>query len=108
MYRFNYNSSLIDTDDKHQLGFIAQEVQQYYPKAVKTNNLVLKNNMKIDNLLSVDVTQINYTLYGTVKKLAEDINTIREKLGITEIQTDVKNLAYVRKDGEDSDGLKIS
>ena len=108
LYRFNYNSSLIDTDDKHQLGFIAQEVQQYYPKAVKTNNLVLKNNMKIDNLLSVDVTQINYTLYGTVKKLAEDINTIREKLGITEIQTDVKNLAYVRKDGEDSDGLKIS
>ena len=105
LYRFNYNSSLIDTDDKHQLGFIAQEVQQYYPKAVKTNNLVLKNNMKIDNLLSVDVTQINYTLYGTVKKLAEDINTIREKLGITEIQTDVKNLAYVRKDG---DGLKIS
>jgi hypothetical protein len=108
LYRFNYNSSLIDTDDKHQLGFIAQEVQQYYPKAVKTNNLVLKNNMKIDNLLSVDVTQINYTLYGTVKKLAEDINTIREKLGITEIQTDVKNLAYVRKDGEDSTGLIIS
>ena len=108
LYRFNYDSSFIDTDDRNQLGFIAQEVQQYYPKAVKRNSIVLKNNNKIDGLLSVDVTQINYTLYGAVKKLTEDIITIKENLGITEIQKDVKNVAYVREDGEDSNGLIMS
>ncbi len=108
LYRFNYDSSFIDTDDRNQLGFIAQEVQQYYPKAVKRNSVVLKNNNKIDGLLSVDVTQINYTLYGAVKKLTEDIIAIKENLGITEIQKDVKNVAYVREDGEDSNGLIMS
>jgi hypothetical protein len=108
LYRFAYDTNYVDTNDKNQLGFIAQEVQQFYPKAVKKRDMGFTNNFKIPDLMTVDVTQINYTLYGAVKKLAEDIDTIREKLGITENQIDIKNKNYIRKEGEEISDLIIS
>ena len=69
LYRFNYinNFNNINKDNK-QLGFIAQEVIEYFPKAVYSNNYI-NADINIGNLLSIDVSQINYTLYGAVKKL---------------------------------------
>jgi hypothetical protein len=65
LYRFNYINGFNNVNkDIKQLGFIAQEVNEIFPKSV-----LLSNNYNISDLLSIDITQINYTLYGAVKKL---------------------------------------
>ena len=65
LYRFNYIQGFNNVNkDIKQLGFIAQEVNEIFPKSV-----LLSNNYNISDLLSIDITQINYTLYGAVKKL---------------------------------------
>jgi hypothetical protein len=77
LYRFNYIKELNNINkDKTQLGYIAQEVNDVFPKAVSSyefNNTMLS----IPDLLSIDVAQINYSLYGAVKKLIE-ININKE------------------------------
>jgi len=93
LYRFNYNTKYVKTTDKNQLGFIAQDVRKYFPKAVKNKTTRFDNDV-VPNLLSVDVTQLNYTMYGAVKHIGQDIDAIKEKLGITEVPNDVKNQPY--------------
>jgi len=93
LYRFNYNTKYVKTTDKNQLGFIAQDVRKYFPKAVKNKTTRFDNGV-VPNLLSVDVTQLNYTMYGAVKHIGQDIDAIKEKLGITELPNDVKNQPY--------------
>jgi len=77
LYRFNYIKELNNINkDKTQLGYIAQEVNDVFPKAVSSyefNNTMLS----IPDLLSIDIAQINYSLYGAVKKLIE-INNNKE------------------------------
>ena len=93
LYRFNYNTKYVKTTDKNQLGFIAQDVRKYFPKAVKNKTTRFDNDV-VPNLLSVDVTQLNYTMYGAVKHIGQDIDAIKEKLGITEVPTEIKNEPY--------------
>ena len=67
--RFNYISGFNTVNkDKTQLGFIAQEVYEIFPKAISSQEYY-SNFLNIPDLLSVDVSQINYSLYGAVKKL---------------------------------------
>ena len=93
LYRFNYNTKYVKTTDKNQLGFIAQDVRKYFPKAVKNKTTRFDNDV-VPNLLSVDVTQLNYAMYGAVKHIGQDIDAIKEKLGITEVPTEIKNEPY--------------
>ena len=81
LYNFNFKDNCVNTNDKHQLGFIAQEVQQIYPKAVEVGKMILNTNETIDDLLSLNTTQIDYTLYGAVKNLIEKIEDIDNELG---------------------------
>jgi hypothetical protein len=81
LYNFNFKDNCVNTNDKHQLGFIAQEVQQVYPKAVEVGKMILNTNETIDDLLSLNTTQIDYTLYGAVKNLIEKIEDIDNELG---------------------------
>jgi hypothetical protein len=60
-----------------QLGFIAQEVSAIFPKSISTQEYY-SDTLSIPDLLSIDVSQINYALYGAVKKLIE-INEEDEK-----------------------------
>jgi hypothetical protein len=56
------------------LGFIAQEVQAVYPKAVDVSKITINAsdaNDAIENILTLNTTQIDYTLYGAVKNLIE-------------------------------------
>jgi hypothetical protein len=69
----------VNTNDANQLGFIAQEVQNIYPKAVEVNKIQDKNGL-IPDLLSLNTTQIDYTLYGAVKELIKKIENIKNKL----------------------------
>jgi hypothetical protein len=80
LYRFNYIKELNNINkDLRQLGYIAQEVQGIFPKAVSAENFY-NDNLSIPDLLTIDITQINYSLYGTVKKLMEMYNEKRERL----------------------------
>jgi len=80
LYNFNFKNNCINTNDKHQLGFIAQEVQQVYPKAVEVGKIILNTNEAIDDILTLNTTQIDYTLYGAVKNLIEKIEDIDNDL----------------------------
>ena len=80
LYNFNFKDNCVNTNDRHQLGFIAQEVQQVYPKAVEVSNMIVNLEQKIDDLLTLNITQIDYTLYGAVKSLIEKIENIKIKM----------------------------
>ena len=75
LYNFNFKDNCVNTNDKHQLGFIAQEVQEVYPKAI---NVITNEN--IEELLTVNTTQIKYTLYGAVRSLIEKVERIEERV----------------------------
>jgi hypothetical protein len=76
--RFNYidGFNTVSRDNK-QLGFIAQEVYDIFPKAISSHEYNT-DTLSIPDLLSIDVSQINYSLYGAVKKLIK-INEEDEK-----------------------------
>jgi hypothetical protein len=85
LYRFNYIKELNSINkDLKQLGYIAQEVQDIFPKAVSSQEF---NNdiLSIPDMLSIDIAQINYSLYGAVKKLIEIDNN--KELRIKKIET---------------------
>ena len=69
--RFNYIDGFNTVNrDRTQLGFIAQEVSDIFPKSISSQEYY-SNTLNIPDLLSIDITQINYSLYGAVKKLIE-------------------------------------
>ena len=84
LYKFSYIKELHNINkDFQQLGYIAQEVQDIFPKAVSTQEFH-NEDLNISDLLSIDITQINYSLYGTVKKLIEMYNDIENRISILE------------------------
>jgi hypothetical protein len=95
LYRFNYIDGFNNVNkDIKQLGFIAQEVKEIFPKSV-----LLNNNYNIPDLLTIDITQINYTLYGAVKKLIKQnedkdrrIKRLETLLNIEDTPIDTSNI----------------
>ena len=75
LYNFNFKENYVNTNDRNQLGFIAQEVREVYPKAV-----IVKPDERIEELLTVNTTQIKYTLYGAVRSLIEKVERIEERV----------------------------
>jgi len=84
LYRFNFKNDVVNTTDRNQLGFIAQEVQNVYPKAVEANQIYVSGDNRIDDLLSLDTTQIKYNLYGAFKYLLQKVELLEKKLNIYE------------------------
>ena len=80
LYNFNFKDNYVNTNDRRQLGFIAQDVQRVYPKAVEVGKMIMKNNDGIENILSLNTTQIEYTLYGAVKKLIGNIEEMENEI----------------------------
>ena len=95
LYRFNYIKELnnINKDNK-QLGYIAQEVEDVFPKAISTQPFY-NNSLSISDLLSIDITQINYSLYGAVKKLIEMYNDIEKKVDALEKILNIENKSNI-------------
>ncbi len=50
-----------------------------YPKAVEVGKM-MKNNGGTEDILTLNTTQIKYTLYGAVKKLIEKVDNIESKI----------------------------
>jgi hypothetical protein len=89
--RFNYikGFNTVNRDIK-QLGFIAQEVKEIFPKSVFENNYI-NDTINIPDLHSIDITQINYSLYGTVKKLIEINNDNKKNIKKIECILNIDN-----------------
>ena len=64
--------------------YIVKEVQNVYPKAVEANQIYVSGDNRIDDLLSLDTTQIDYTLYGAIKYLIDKVEYYEKKLSIYE------------------------
>jgi hypothetical protein len=91
LYRFNYINGFNKgtQHDKTQLGFIAQQVQQHYPKSVFRSKTRIEDKREIPDLASVSTDQVNFTLFGAVKQLmrvvekqSKRIKKLEEMLGI--------------------------
>ena len=82
LYSFNFKDNCVNTNDKNQLGFIAQEVQQVYPKAVEVGRMILNTNETINDVLTLNTTQIDYTLYGAVKELINKVEILETKINM--------------------------
>jgi hypothetical protein len=75
LYNFNFKENYVNTNDRNQLGFIAQEVQEIYPKAV-----IVRPDEEKGDLLTVNTTQIKYTLYGAVKSLIDKVENLEMRV----------------------------
>jgi hypothetical protein len=91
LYRFKYIDGVGNgtKHDKTQLGFVAQQVKQHFPKAVQRSKRRLEDKREIPDISSLDVAQINLSLFGAVKQLikvvekqSKRIKKLEEMLGI--------------------------
>jgi hypothetical protein len=82
LYRFNYINgfSLNTTRDKTQLGFIAQQVSQHFPKSVLRSKTRIEDKREINDLASVSTDQINFTLFGAVKQLIKVVEKQNKRI----------------------------
>jgi hypothetical protein len=96
LYRFNYKDAFGNGThrDRTQLGFVAQQVNQYYPKSITRGKRKLDDNREVPDLASIDITQVNFTLFGAVKQLirvvekqSNRIKRLEEMLNIVEYDT---------------------
>ena len=96
LYRFNYKDAFGNGThrDRTQLGFVAQQVNQYYPKSITRGKRKLDDNREVPDLASIDVSQVNFTLFGAVKQLirmvekqSNRIKKLEEMLNIVEDET---------------------
>jgi hypothetical protein len=97
LYRFKYIDAFGNgtEHDKYQLGFIAQQVNKKYKNSVSRGSVKMKDNRNIPDLYMLDVSQINMTTYGAVKRLiriverqSKRIKKLEEQLGIEDDESD--------------------
>ena len=67
LFKFNYKEGYNTSQDINQLGFIAQEIETQYPKSINTYN----------NIKRLNVSQINYNLFGAMKYLINEIEELK-------------------------------
>ena len=62
-------------EDQNKLGWIAQDVEQFYPKSVSTRKV-----LGIEDCKSLDTDQIITGLYGSIQKLCNKYKDLENKL----------------------------
>jgi hypothetical protein len=71
-WNFPVDSNVVP-DDRHSLGFIAQEVKSVFPNAVSASN-----SYGYSDFLSLNVDQIKKALFGAVKHLAAKVEALEQ------------------------------
>ncbi|MBT9169344.1 MAG: hypothetical protein DDT19_02703 [Syntrophomonadaceae bacterium] len=66
--------------DRGQLGWIADDVEKVYPKAVKTVPFELLTKEKIEDCKSVNNDQVYAALYGAVQRLIEKVEALERRI----------------------------
>ena len=112
LYRFNYIDGYKKATqyDRTQLGFIAQQVKQHYPKSIRREKMRFEDKREVPDLSVIDVAQVNYSLFGAVKQLirvvekqSKRIKKLEEMLNIIdddEVEDDADE-PYIRINCED-------
>jgi len=112
LYRFKYIDGFKEAtkQDRTQLGYIAQQVKQHFPKSVQRSKTRIEDKREIPDLASVDISQVNFTLFGAVKQLmrvvekqSKRIKKLEEMLNIIdddEVEDDADE-PYIRINCED-------
>lgn len=76
---YKWKDEFIDTyniKDKHKIGWIAQEVEQYIPKAVQ---IIENSKFNIKDFKSLDVDQIYASMYGAIQKIIIDKENLEDE-----------------------------
>ncbi|MBT9167488.1 MAG: hypothetical protein DDT19_00826 [Syntrophomonadaceae bacterium] len=66
--------------DRGMLGWIADDVEKVYPKAVKTIPFEFLTKEKIEDCKSVNNDQVYAALYGAVQKLIEKVEALERRI----------------------------
>ena len=99
LYRYNYiNEFDSSSKDINKLGYIAQEVKKHFPKGVIKKKHRLIDNREIPDLLTIDVDQINLTLYGAVKQLIKVVEKQNKRIKTLETLLNIEDNDDVEND----------
>lgn len=75
---FKWKDSFIEehsVDDRHKLGFIAQEIEPFFPKAVTSIK-----KYGFDDFKGLNNDNLYNTLFGAVQRLIADVENLKKKL----------------------------
>jgi hypothetical protein len=64
---FKWNIPSVNPTDSHSLGWIAQDVKQFFPNSVR-----LTQDYGFDDFHNLDSDQLIKTMYGALKKMCSD------------------------------------
>lgn len=78
-------NNYINIKDKHKLGWIADEVENYFPKSI-----LIKSNNNLENCKNLDIDQIVAIMYGTTQKIIDNYNNLDNN--IININTKLNNI----------------
>ena len=79
-FKWNFpTDSNVVPDDKHSLGFIAQEIQKVFPNAVSESN-----SYGYTDFLSLNTDQILKAMYGALKQTMADKEALEQSLSSLE------------------------
>jgi hypothetical protein len=103
LYRFNYKKELGKgtQNDRTQLGFIAQQVNQLYPKSVHRNKQRLEDKREIPDLATINIDQINFTLFGAVKQLMKVVEKQSKRIKKLEEMLEIIDDDEVENDADE-------
>jgi hypothetical protein len=76
--RFTWDSK-VSSHDSNVLGWIAQEVEPYFPKAIQTQSMY-----GIDDCKLLDADQLNMNSYGALKWALNRIDDLEKRLAVLE------------------------
>ena len=99
LYRYNFIDAFeTGSNDKNKLGYIAQEVEKYFPKATYRQKKRLNDKREVPDLLSIDVEQVNLTLYGAVKQLIKIVEKQNKRIKTLETLLNIEDNDEVEND----------
>ena len=81
--RYTWKSDVYTAEqvaDRSKLGWIAQDVQAVFPKAVTSSSFSGSGDFHLDNCLTMNADQIYAAMYGTIKKLIVENETLKSEL----------------------------
>jgi len=85
---YNYRD-VINRGTQQVIGFIAQNVREYYPEAVNITTKIIPNVMKIINASWISFTENNKTKYKMTTNDLSDISNIKYKFYVSDDNIDV-------------------
>jgi hypothetical protein len=81
--RFKYRDFIKNEGDVHQTGFIAQDFEQVFPKAVTKNDVVFDDDgetLEIPDCRNINLSQIIPTLVAAVQELSAQVNDLKTEI----------------------------